>query len=292
LRVQLVANGRKRLVKPNNHGEIRADEGPRCLMGGMERGPLDRRDLRTRSGRAASELRRALGAELKRSRLDSGLSLRALARAADIAPSHLSEVERGIAEPSLAVLASLAGVLGADVSIRLFPGTGPRIRDRLQAPIVEALIREAHMSWKRLVEVTVWRPVRGVIDAVVSRPGEVVVAIEVHSEIRRLEQQIRWAREKSEALPSAEAWSMLLAGAPTVPVSRMLVLRSTRANRELVNAFESTFRAAYPARAADAVRALRDPTVPWPGPVLIWARTAAGVATILDRPPRSVAVGR
>jgi hypothetical protein len=85
---------------------------------------------------------------------------------------------------------------------------------------------------------------------------------------------------------------MLLAGAPTVPVSRLLVLRSTRANRDLANAFESTFRAAYPARAADAVRALRDPAVPWPGPALIWAETAADSARILDRPPRSVSVGR
>jgi transcriptional regulator with XRE-family HTH domain len=180
----------------------------------MVREPLDRRDLRTRTGRTASELRRALGAELRRTRLDAGLSLRALARAAEITPSHLSEIERGIAEPSLAVLASLARVLGADVSIRLFPGTGPRIRDRLQAPMVEALLREAHPSWKRLVEVPVWRPVRGVIDAVVSRSGDAVVAIEVHSELRRLEQQIRWAGEKADALPSAEAWSMLLAGAP------------------------------------------------------------------------------
>jgi transcriptional regulator with XRE-family HTH domain len=258
----------------------------------MVRGPLDRRDLRTQTGRTASELRRALGAELKRTRLDAGLSLRGLARAADVTPSHLSEIERGIAEPSLAVLASLARVLGADVSIRLFPGTGPRIRDRFQAPIVEALLREAHPSWKRLVEVPVWRPVRGVIDTVVVRPGEVAVAIEVHSEIHRLEQQLRWAREKADALPSAEAWSMLLAGAPAVPVSRMLVLRSTRANRDLANAFESTLHAAYPARAADAVRALRDSAAPWPGPALIWADAAAGGARILDRPPRSVTVGR
>jgi transcriptional regulator with XRE-family HTH domain len=237
-------------------------------------------------------MRRALGAELRRTRLDAGLTLRALARAADLAPSHLSEVERGIAEPSLAVLSRLAGLLGADVSIRLFPGAGPRIRDRLQAPVVEALLREVHPSWKRLVEVPVWRPVRGVIDAVIARPAEVVVAIEVHSEIRRLEQQIRWAREKADALPSAEAWSMLLAGEHAVPVSRMLVLRSTRANRELVNAFESTFRAAYPAKAADAVRALRGAAVSWPGPALLWAESGGGGARILDRPPRSVTVGR
>jgi hypothetical protein len=158
--------------------------------------------------------------------------------------------------------------------------------------MVEALLREAHPSWKRLVEVPVWRPARGVIDAVVARPGEVVVAIEVHSELRRLEQQIRWASEKADALPSAEAWAMLLAGSPTVPVSGLLVLRSTRTNRDLANAFESTFRATYPARAADAVRALRDAAAPWPGPALIWAETTAGGARILDRPPRSVTLGR
>jgi transcriptional regulator with XRE-family HTH domain len=207
-------------------------------------------------------------------------------------PSHLSEIERGVAEASLAMLVAIGDALGADLSVRLFPTTGPRIRDRFQAPIVEALFRDAHAGWKRLLEVPVWRPARGVIDAVLARPGEVIVATEIQSELRRLEQQIRWARDKAESLPSAASWSMLAGGRDAVAVSRLLVIRSTRANREVARTFEATLRAAFPARTADAVRSLRDPTAPWPGPAIVWARLEAGTASILDRPPRGVALGR
>lgn len=238
------------------------------------------------------DLRRAVGAELRRARIDAHLSLRAVARATGVTPSHVSEVERGLAEPSMAVLAALAAALGTDVSFRLFPGSAPRIRDRLQAPIVEALLRATHPAWKRLVEVPVWRPVRGVIDTVFARPGDVIVATEVHSELGRLEEQLRRAREKSDALPSADAWSMLAGGASASHVSRLLVLRSTKMNRDLANTFEATLRAAYPARAADAVRALRSRSLPWPGAALVWAKVDAAGARILDGPPRSVKLGR
>jgi transcriptional regulator with XRE-family HTH domain len=194
----------------------------------MRRRPSDRR---TQSGRLAHDLRIRLGAELRRARVDAGLSIRVVADAAGIDPSHLSLVERGRREASLSVLAAVGSVLGLDLSVRLFPTTGPRIHDRIQAAMVEALLREAHPGWKRLVEVPVWRPVRGVIDFVLARPGEVVVATEVHSELRRLEQQIRWGREKAEALPSAEAWSMLSSGRPATAISQLLVLRNPPAIR-------------------------------------------------------------
>ena len=86
------------------------------------------------------------------------------------------------------------------------------------------------------------------IDVVLARPGDIVVAVEVHSEIRRLEQQLRWPAEKAAALPSCEAWSMLSGGEPNVPMSRLLVLRSTHATRELARQFEATFPASHPAQ--------------------------------------------
>jgi transcriptional regulator with XRE-family HTH domain len=237
-------------------------------------------------------MRRAIGQQIAQLRMDSGISQRTLATASGVPQSHLSRIERGLAEPSVAALLAVADALGAKLSVRLFPGTGPRIRDRIQAPIVEALLAQTHPIWKRAVEVPVWRPVRGVIDAVLARPGVVVVAGEIQSELRRLEQQIRWAREKSEALPSAESWPILSGGDAAVPMSRLLVLRSTAANHELARNFEATLAAAYPASASQAVQSLRDPTVRWPGPALIWARVAGGAATILDAPPRGVRVGR
>lgn len=281
-----------RPVKPNAGRSDTRPISPAVLDARMTRSALSRRDLRTTSGRRAEQGRRAIGEELHRLREDAHLSLRAVAAAARLTPGHLSEIERGVVEASLATLWAVADVLGADVSVRLFPSAGARIRDHIQAPTGEALLGEIHRDWKRLVEVPVWRPVRGVIDAVFANPGELVIATEIQSAIRRLEQQIRWGEAKAEALPSSTAWSMLSAGRPSVPISRLLVLRTTAANREVVRAFEETLRAAFPGSSSAALAALRNPSNRWPGPTILWARVERGRVTILDGPPRRVRVGR
>jgi transcriptional regulator with XRE-family HTH domain len=160
--------------------------------------PLLRTSRRTAVGRAAAETRRRLGLEIRRSRTDAGLSIRALAAAASIDHGYLCQIEAGDREPSFAVLHAIGGVLGVDVSVRLYPTTGPRIHDRIQAPIVEALFDALHPRWRRLAEVPVLRPARGFIDAVLALPADgIVVATEVQSAIRRLEQQLRWASDKA-----------------------------------------------------------------------------------------------
>lgn len=251
-----------------------------------------RRSLRTKVGRRAQDLRGAVGRQLLRLREDAGVSQRRLASASGVQQSFISDIERGRAEPSIAVLIALGDALGADLTIRFYPGAGPRIRDRLQAPIVEALLARAHPAWHRLVEVPVWRPVRGVIDVVLARPGEVVVVGEIHSEVHRLEQQLRWAAEKAEAVRSSDAWAMLTGGQPTTPVSRLLVLRSTQATRDVARAFSETLRAAYPASVADALAAFESPTRPWPGATLLWADVDARGARILGQPPRGIDLRR
>jgi hypothetical protein len=120
----------------------------------------------------------------------------------------------------------------------------------------------------------------------------VVVASEIHSDIRRLEQLLRWASQKVEALPSAAAWPLISGERSDVERSQLLVIRNSRANRDLARGFEETLRLAYPGRSADAVAALRDPHTPWPGASVIWADVGGGGAVILDRPPRHVGVGR
>ena len=113
------------------------------------------------------------------------------------------------------------------------------------------------------MEVPVYRPVRGVIDVVlVDHATSTIVAVEVHSELRRLEQQLRWANEKAAALPSSAVWPPSAAGQqagaePTV--HRLMILRSTRTNRRLALEFAATLATAYPASASDALRALTEP---------------------------------
>jgi transcriptional regulator with XRE-family HTH domain len=245
-----------------------------------------RKTQRTSTGRICRDLRLAIGGEVRRLRLDTGLSQRRLAEIAGIDHGFLSQIERGLREPSLAVLVAVGTALGGSLSVKLYPGTGPRLTDSIQARIAEALIRITDPRWTRMVEVPVYRPASGVIDIVVhDRAAGIVVATEIQSEIRRLEQQLRWSKQKADALPSADFWRFV-DGDPRI--DRLLVLRSTRANRELASRFDETLRAAYPAPSADAFRALTTPDGPWPGSAVLWARVDGDAATILERPPQGV----
>src|SRR5262245_40936788 len=112
------------------------------------------------------ELLRAIGDELRRYRLDAGISQAAVARAAGVSPAHLSTIEAGSAEASLEVLLRLGAVLGLDPSVRWFANSGPLLRDHLQLPMSEALIATSRTAWRSAPEVLVYRPVRGSIDIV------------------------------------------------------------------------------------------------------------------------------
>ena len=60
-------------------------------------------------------------------REDAGRSQAAIAREASINQAYLSRIEAGVAAPSVEVLMAIAAALGCDLSVRMFPGTGPRI---------------------------------------------------------------------------------------------------------------------------------------------------------------------
>jgi transcriptional regulator with XRE-family HTH domain len=253
-----------------------------------------RRSLTTRVGRRASVIRRGIGEEIRRLRSDAGISQRGLADAASVDQGVLSRVEAGTVEASLATLVALGGVLGADLSVRFYPTTGPTIRDRHQAAMLAAILSAASPRWKRLVEVPVSRPARGSIDLVLADPASpTIVATEIESDLRRLEQQIRWARDKAASLPSSDAWSFLVGGRRQVTpdVERLLVLRSTSRTRQLARQFEEVFRAAYPARTVEVVASIMGES-PWPGHGIVWCRVEAGHAEILSGPPRGVSLGR
>ena len=56
-----------------------------------------------------------VGETLRARREESGLSLRAAAERAGMSPAHLSEVERGLKEPSLGALERIADAVGGGV---------------------------------------------------------------------------------------------------------------------------------------------------------------------------------
>ncbi|HET9757115.1 MAG TPA: hypothetical protein VFP66_11480 [Candidatus Limnocylindrales bacterium] len=141
-----------------------------------------------------------------------------------------------------------------------------------------------------MLEVPVVRPARGFIDLVLlDQPPTRAICTEIQSELRRLEQLIRWANEKALALPSAPFWYRI---GETPSVERLLVVRSTRSNREIATRFAETLGVAYPGGSSDAYRALTTADSAWPGPTLLWADVQRDLTTIFDRPPRGVTVGR
>ena len=251
---------------------------------------VSRTSPRTATGRTTREIHRVVLGEIDRLRRDAGMSVRRLALEAAVDPGYLSQVFAGSRSPTTFVLVALTKVLGADLSMRVYPTTGPTVRDAIQAPIGEELLRIVAPTWRRSVEVGVYRPARGFIDIVFDEPSlAVAVATEIQSRIDRLEQQVRWAQDKAQSLPSSDMWRFLDG---EHAISRLLVLRSTSATREVARRFQATLEAAYPARAADVFTALTIAGTPWPGPGILWADVDGDHVRVREHPPRGVTLGR
>ncbi|HEY3522589.1 MAG TPA: helix-turn-helix transcriptional regulator [Candidatus Limnocylindrales bacterium] len=221
------------------------------------------------ASRSARQVRERLRQDLESLCRDGGVSQRALAKAASVPQSYVSEIFAGAALPSLETYACLAAALGADLSAHVYPHTGPAIRDRLSVPILESMLGDLHPRWQPFTEVRVVRPGRGWIDLVLhERRESLFVASEIQSRLERIEQLIRWSSEKAGSLPSWSGWPAMPADAR---VSQLLVVRWTRSTREATRAAVRQLGLAYPAHPDDALAALFG-TAPWPGSALIWAR--------------------
>jgi len=233
------------------------------------------------------EVRLELASALREARRDAGLSVRQLASAASVGPRTVAEVESATRDPGVEVMARIACALGGRLRLWMELGTGVAIHDRHQGAMSGALVRELHAAWLPTTEVAVHTPVNGVIDLVLvrQRPAQ-VVAVEAESGLRRIEQQVCWASAKAEALGLARGG----ADGP-VPVSRLLLLRSTVATRAVAATYRDVLGVAYPARMVDALAALSG-TAPWPGPAIVWCHSDASGARLLDGPPRNIDLGR
>lgn len=200
-------------------------------------------------------------------REDAGLTRAALGDAAGVDATYLARLEDGLANPSLGIYARLSTTLGADLGAHLYPNTGPSIRDRHQARILEWQLEQCHPRWSRYTEVAVRQPARGWIDLVLHDvTAASVIATEIQSGIGRLEQVVRWSAEKASSLPSWDGYAHL---GPIAATSSLLIVRSTKTTRATGREFARQLQVAYPAHPDDAIAALTG-TRPWPGSALIW----------------------
>ncbi len=233
-------------------------------------------------------LHRTIGTDVERLRIDAAATKAQVAAIAGVDRTFEGRVEAGLANPSLETLTAIAVALGADLTVRFYAGSGPRLTDRHQARMLEAILHRLAPVWAPHLEVLVTRPVRGVVDAVFERTAErLFVVSEAYSTLTRLEQTIRWTSDKVASVGS----SNLVGPGSDWSASRLLILRSTASNREVARAFEATLRAAYPAQTRAAVRSLAAGD-PWPGDSIIWVRIEGESVELLDGPPRRVSVGR
>ena len=66
---------------------------------------------------AGSEHASEVGAKIRAAREAQGMSLRALARALDVSPGHISQVERGIVSPSVGLLYAIVSQLNLSMDV-------------------------------------------------------------------------------------------------------------------------------------------------------------------------------
>jgi transcriptional regulator with XRE-family HTH domain len=239
---------------------------------------MARTRLQVAADRRAASTHRELAEQLLRLVDDAGVNQVQLATAAGVARSHVARILAGDATPSVGVYQRLGAVLGADLAIRYFPNTGATIRDRHQAPMLEHLLSVCHPRWRPSTEVAVRRPSRGWIDLVLHEPREgILLASELQSELRRLEQLVRWHAAKADSLPSWEGFVQL---GEELRIGRLLVIRRTRATRGIAAEYARQLRNAYPAHPDDAVAALTG-TAAWPGDALVWMALEHGKARLV-----------
>jgi len=242
------------------------------IRGGCLNAHMTRTALQIEADAHADALRRHIAQDLRRLREDGGATKAAVAALAGVDRSVVSRMEAGTLDPTLETYCRLAAALNADLTCRVYPNAGLRIRDRHQVRIEELLLGVLHGRWRPTPEAVVRRPVRGWVDLALHDPlARVLVATELESALRRLEQLIRWSEEKARALVSNPGWAAWSAGGGPPEISRLLIVRSTRENRAIAADARRLLREAYPADPRDALDALTG-TAAWPGAALLWAR--------------------
>lgn len=192
----------------------------------------------------ASEVAVRIGREVLIARTTEGLSLRAAARLAGVAPRTQQKVERGDSAVELTSICRVAAASGLKLWVRTFPAAPPSLRDSGQLWIAEFLRSQAHVSFSITTEL----PMRGhrSADQVWFGPTEIV-----HVEIERLlvdwQAQFRRAADKREELTAMHQR----------PVRLVLAIEDTRRNRTAARTHVGIISSSLPAGSRDVLAALR-----------------------------------
>lgn len=190
-----------------------------------------------------------------------GLSQSQVARRAGVSQPTISKVERGRASPDLRCMARIAAGLGHQLSIRLYPTDGIRLRDSGQLGIAEIIRSEAHRSWAVNLEVPVAGPPDRRAADMVLLGAAGIIHVEIERGLRDFQAQLRAAQLKRLAL--AERYGR--------QVRLLIAVPDTVAARQAVAPHSTIIQASLPITSRAAWAAVRS-GMALPGDALLWVR--------------------
>lgn len=173
----------------------------------------------------------------------------------------ISRIERGAVAPDLRSMARLARGIGQQLSVRLYPADGIRLRDSGQLGLAEVIRAAAHPSWRVSLEVPVAPPPDRRAADMVLAGADAVVLIEIERGLRDLQAQLRAAQLKRVAM--AERLGRRVRLVLTVPDSA--------AARQAVEPHAAVLRSAMPVTSRAAWAAIRS-GASLNGDALLWVR--------------------
>ncbi len=205
-----------------------------------------REDPAARGRARGRRLKLEIGAGLRTARRAAGLSQLSVARRAGVSQMQISRVERGRGSSDVGELATVAAIVGLDLSVKLFPGGTPirdvahaRLLGRLQAALPDA------DEWRTEVPIPILGDQRAV--DVVLPIGGVGIGFELETRLVDAQATVRRAVLKQRDARLA---------------CMILVLADTRANRsELVDA-APTLEPTFPLETRAVLAALRAGQLP------------------------------
>lgn len=194
-----------------------------------------------------------LGRELRVARLTSGRTQRTVARAVGTSVARVSRIERGLV-PTITYrqIARIHGALGLKLYVRAFPASR-RMLDEPQLALLAALRARSNPAWRWETEVPI--PLPGDLRAADARAtiAGCVIVCELWTRLADWQAQSRAALLKQRDLAADRL---------------IVVLRSTRANREALRQADAVSMASFPAPPRTMLRALATATDPGANGVL------------------------
>lgn len=202
---------------------------------GHDRPMGSRDDPATRGRQRAARSRLEIGAGIRLARRGAGLSQATVAKRSRLSQTTVSRIERGGTAASVDDLAALAGVVGLDLAVRLYPGGSP-IRDAAHLRILDRLRAILPDHFRLVLEVPIPNPGdQRAIDAVLAEPP-LGVGFELESRLLDAQALIRRVMLKQR---DAKLTRMVLVF-PDTPANRIAEATAAAAIRA---AFPSTHRA-------------------------------------------------